>query len=280
MPSWPWVTAGIAVGAIIGASVAWRRPRHRSVPHGTGAGHESSGRAEDAPGTTRREQEFTAHVSHELRTPIAALLSASEYLASATVDAGKETREAVDIVMRHARRLGVLVEELLELAELGTGDVAIRMEPIYIHRLVEAVLARARRDARIEGQEVVTMSDKRRLERIVSNLVTNAYDHGEGQNVRILVGHDDRHFWISVSDEGPGIPREDVPRLFEHFFQGERTLESRRGGIGMGLPIAMENARLLDGTLHVEAPRRGTRIVAEFPIRSPIHSDAESVMDS
>jgi signal transduction histidine kinase len=280
MPPWPWVTGAIAVGAIIGASAASRIPRNRSFPLRIKRDHKPNDRAEDVPRTTQREQEFTAHVSHELRTPLAGLLSASEYLTSATVDAGKETREAVDIVVRHARRLGVLVEELLELAELGTGDVAIRMEPIDIRRLVEAVLARARRDARIEGQQVVTMSDKRRLERIVSNLVTNAYDHGEGQDVRILIGHDDRHFWISVSDTGPGIPREDVPRLFEHFFQGERTLESRRGGIGMGLPIAMENARLLDGTLHVEAPQRGTRIVAKFPIRGRVHSDVESVMHS
>ena len=256
-----------ALGALVVQRLALRVLERLTQKSSAGLPREADSTAQFQR-STEQERSFAAHVSHELRTPVVGLTTASEYLATTTTEASPETREAVEIVVHHARRLGRLVEELLELAELGAGEAAIRIEPIYLRRLVEAVLSRAGRDAPIDGPEVVTSSDKRRLERIVSNLVTNAYEHGEGREVRISIGSNGRYCWISVSDEGPGIPPADVPRLFEHFFQGERSVERRRGGIGMGLPIAMENARLLGGILRVDAPSRGTRISVELPLRA------------
>jgi two-component system sensor histidine kinase MtrB len=257
-----------AVGALLLRVLAPRlngRPAPtRSRPHGF---EHTSVQPERS---TERERRFAGQVSHELRTPVSGLMTASEYLATTTTEAGPETQEAVEIVLHHARRLGVLVEELLELADLGGGESSIRTEAVDLRRLVDAVLTRTNREATIDGADVLTMSDKRRLGQIASILITNAYEHGEGRGVRVSIGHNDRQCWISVSDEGPGIPRADVPRLFDHFFQGTSSVDRRRGGIGMGLPIAMENARLLGGTLRVDSPARGTRITAELPYR-PVH---------
>ena len=101
------------------------------------------------------------------------------------------------------------------------------------------------------------MSDPRRLERIVANLVGNALEHG-GDGVAVRVGRDGSGAFVEVADQGPGIPAEHLPHLFERFYKADPSRAGR--GSGLGLAIAQENARLLGGAIEVESePGEGSR---------------------
>ena len=100
----------------------------------------------------------------------------------------------------------------------------------------------------LDGEEVVITSDPRRLERIVANLVGNALNHG-GRGVAVHVGRDDASSFVDVVDQGPGIPPEHLPHLFERFYKADAARSG--GGTGLGLAIAQENARLLGGKIEV-----------------------------
>ena len=109
----------------------------------------------------------------------------------------------------------------------------------------------------LEGEKVVITSDPRRLERIVANLVGNALEHGRG-DVAVRIGREDAGAFVEVADQGPGIPPEHLPHLFERFYKADAARSG--SGTGLGLAIAQENARLLGGRIEVwSEPGRGTR---------------------
>jgi two-component system sensor histidine kinase MtrB len=216
-----------------------------------------------------RDREFVAHVSHELRTPLTALQAAAEILASRRSDLPDDVAEAADLVVDRSRRMVRLVQELLELTELESGKAPIRWEVVDLRALLVTLLARRDRVVAVNGDSVITYGDKARLERIIGNFVDNAFEHGEGAGVEISVRERDREVILAVNDKGPGIPPEDVPHLFEHFFKTGRSRARRRGGIGLGLPIAYENARLLGATIHVDSfIGRGSAFSLRLPLRS------------
>lgn len=214
----------------------------------------------------QRERRFVANVSHELRTPISALRTASELLAAHRDELRPAAREAAGLLAEDVANLQRLVEELMEVSEVDAGKAVVRWEPVDLRALTAAVVESRRRDAAIDGEAIVTVSDKARLERILSNLVDNAYEHGGGRDVRVRVAAEDGACRIEVTDRGPGIPAEDLPHLFDRFFKADRSRTRERGGIGLGLTIAAENARLLGGTLDAASEPGGG---ATFTLRIP-----------
>jgi two-component system sensor histidine kinase MtrB len=113
------------------------------------------------------------------------------------------------------------------------------------------------------------MSDKARLERIVTNLVHNAFEHGGGADVHVTIGEQNGTCELAVSDGGPGISPEALPHLFDRFYKADRSRTRERGGIGLGLAIAFENARLLGGTIEAKSPNGGpTTFTVVLPRRS------------
>ena len=127
-----------------------------------------------------------------------------------------------------------------------------------------------------EGPDVVTFTDKARLERILGNLLDNAVEHGLGRDLRLFVQALDGECAVAVSDSGPGIPQEDLPHLFERFYKADRSRSRERGGIGLGLAIAMQNARLLGGTIEaISAVGEGSTFILRLPVRdSPPNEEA------
>ena len=177
-------------------------------------------------------------------------------------------REAAELVADRSTHLVRLVHELLELTELDAGSAPIRWEPVDPRAVLTAVLARRGRTMPIEGEGVTTHADKARLERILGNLVDNAFEHADGRGVGASIRVDDGEVLIAVTDEGPGIPEGDVPFRFESFYKGDRSRRAHRGGIGMGLPIAYENARLLGADIAVDSEvGRGSTFTLRLPIR-------------
>ncbi len=217
-----------------------------------------------------RERRFTADVAHELRTPLTALVSEASLLREHLDRMPAEARRPAELLVHDVARLRRLVEDLMEVSRLDSGSEQVRAEPVDLGALVRAML-----DARgwaghvsVAGDEVTLISDRRRLERIVANLVGNALEHGGG-GVAVGMSRDARDVVIEVSDAGPGIAPEDLPRVFDRFYKAD---PARTGpGSGLGLAIAREHARLLGGDIDVwSEPGRGSRFTLRLPVSEPL----------
>jgi two-component system, OmpR family, sensor histidine kinase MtrB len=214
----------------------------------------------------RHERAFVAAVSHELRTPLAALNAAVEVVATSRDTLPPDGREALDLVQEDLTALRDLVADLMEVSALDSGHPVVRMEDLQIRDFIEALVARKRHDVRIDGPNVLVHSDKARLERILGNLIDNAFTHGLGREVTIAISRTDDGCAIAVSDRGPGIAPEDMPMIFGRFFKPDQSRTRERGGVGLGLAIAKENAALLGGTLSVTStPDEGTTFTVTLP---------------
>jgi two-component system sensor histidine kinase MtrB len=213
-----------------------------------------------------RERHFVAAVSHELRTPLAALHAAEQVLTRFRGELPPEGREALDLIDEDLVSLRQLVDELMEVSELDSGRAAVQYEDVRLRTFLETLLQRRHREAVIEGENPVVTTDKARLERILGNLVDNAFTHGEGRDVRVRIGADGDEYLVSVSDRGPGIDPDDLPFLFDRFYKPDKSRTRERGGVGLGLAIARENARLLGGSLEVlNVPGERTSFVVKLP---------------
>jgi two-component system sensor histidine kinase MtrB len=202
-----------------------------------------------------RERRFTADVAHELRTPLTALVGEASLLGEHLDRMPPESRRPAELLIADVGRLRRLVEDLMEISRFDAGAESVHAEEVDVPVLVGAAIrARGWGDrVRLEGDGLRVTSDPRRLERIVANLVDNAFEHG---GTRVTVRIEDGE--IEVADDGPGIAPEHLPHLFERFYKADA---SRSGsGTGLGLAIARENARLLGGDLTVESrPGEGSR---------------------
>jgi len=206
-----------------------------------------------------RERRFTADVAHELRTPLTALVGEASLLGEHLERMPPQSRRPAELLIADVGRLRQLVEDLMEISRFDAGVESVHEETVDVSSLAgAAVRVRGWEDrVQLEGEKVVITSDPRRLERIVANLVGNALDHGGG-DVAVRIGREDAGAFVEVADQGPGIPPEHLPHLFERFYKADA---SRSGsGTGLGLAIAQENARLLGGRIEVwSEPGRGTR---------------------
>lgn len=222
--------------------------------------------AEALRGMIERERYFVAAASHELRTPLAALKASGDVLAAHREQLPDEGREALDLIREDIAALNQLVQELLEISELDAGRAPVRVEPIRLRTFSEALLRRRRYDAALTGEDLVAHTDKARLERVLGNLIDNAFTHGGGTDVRVAIGTDDGAVTVTVSDAGPGIPAADREKLFTRFYRSDRSRSRDRGGVGLGLAIAQENSRLLGGSIAL-SDDGGSRTV--FTLRLP-----------
>jgi two-component system sensor histidine kinase MtrB len=212
-----------------------------------------------------RERRFTSDVSHELRTPLTALVAEASLLGEHLDRMPPEARRPAELLVADVARLRDLVEDLMEISRLDAGEARVREERVDLASLVgAAVRSRGWEDrVKVEGDEVVLQSDHRRLERIASNLIGNALEHG-GRDVTARVGRDGVGSFLEITDRGPGIPPDRLPHVFDRFYKADAA---RAGpGSGLGLAIALENARLLGGDIEVWSEvGRGTRFTLRLP---------------
>lgn len=214
----------------------------------------------------QHERNFVAAVSHELRTPLAALGASLEVVGSYADRLPADGAEAFGLLQEDLAALRKLVEELMEVSELDSGRATVRTERVELRSLVEALARRRRVEPRVGGPEIAVQTDMARLERIVGNLIDNAYSHGQGLDVSVLVGSSGSEVTITVSDRGPGIAPTDVPMLFRRFYKSDQSRTREQGGVGLGLAIAQENARLLGGYIEVSADEgAGTSFIVRLP---------------
>jgi signal transduction histidine kinase len=206
-----------------------------------------------------RERRFTADVAHELRTPLTALVGEASLLREHLDRMPDQSRRPAELLIEDVGRLRRLVEDLMEISRLDAGAEAVQPEAVDLAAAVAGVMRARGWDGRVrvDAEKTIVTTDPRRLERIVSNLVGNALEHG-GDGVAVRVGRDGDRAFVEVADSGPGITPEHLPHLFERFYKADPARSSP--GSGLGLAIAHENARLLGGEIEVRsAPGKGAR---------------------
>jgi two-component system phosphate regulon sensor histidine kinase PhoR len=206
-------------------------------------------------------RDFVANVSHELRTPLATLAGYAEELADAT-PAPEETRRSAGVIKRHVERLATLVEDLLQLARIEAEGFTPEREPFDVLALIED-LARewapraAKRDMKImvdPSERRVIEADRGLLRQALVHLLDNALRYApEGTTVRIGARPAPRGIELAVADQGPGIPLEDQPRVFERFYRIEKGRGRDTGGTGLGLAIVKHVAEAHGGSAAVSS---------------------------
>jgi signal transduction histidine kinase len=216
---------------------------------------------------------FVALAAHELRTPMTTIhgfVTTLHHLADRLDESQKDTvREAL---LQQTQRMAMLVEQLLDLSRLDAEVIDITPERVDVRAEVEEIVHTAAPDAgpvEIDVQEdTVAIIDRGALERIVTNLVTNAFRYGTPP-VRVHAEQTDRHFRLSVEDRGVGVPSEFVPDLFERFTRSEGARPSAIG-TGLGLAIARSYARAHGGDLvYEDAEPHGARFCLVIPMPRP-----------
>jgi two-component system sensor histidine kinase MtrB len=187
-----------------------------------------------------------------------------------------EAARTAELLIADVARLRRLVEDLMTIARFDAGREDVRADRVELSALVAATI-RARGWTGLvhqETEETWVHGDRRRIETIVANLVANAVDHG-GRDVTVRVGAEAGGAVVEVADRGAGIDPRDVLHVFERFYKAD---PARTGGSGLGLSIALENARLLGGDLAVwSEPGRGTRFTLRLPVAEPLRGGDATV---
>jgi two-component system sensor histidine kinase MtrB len=214
-----------------------------------------------------RDARFAANVSHELRSPLTILVNAVEVLCQRADPLDPETREVLHLLADNVHRLARTVNDLLEISRLDADAVDLHREMVPLGRCVQTVADRCagRPVTVLDHRDGPLMAvDKRRMERIIENLVQNAETHGGG-TMRVSVVADGQVVRILVDDNGSGIPAGLRTRIFERFARGPRS-DTEPGGSGLGLALVAEHVRLHHGRVWAEdAPGGGARFVVELP---------------
>ncbi len=221
-------------------------------------------------------REFVANVSHELRTPITTIKSYAETILDM---AEEESAEAsfVKVIETEADRMAKIVSQLLTLSRLDNSATVLDKNVFDLSKMVEGVVDKLTLTANNHKLELSFVSkgetknffgDKDRLEQVVINIVSNAIKYTpEGGKVQVVCGTGFAEAFVRVIDNGIGIPKKDLPRVFERFYRVDKARSRESGGTGLGLAIAKELVELHGGKINIESrENKGTEVTITLPM--------------
>lgn len=225
----------------------------------------------------KMRQDFVANVSHELRTPLTVINGYVETLAdnNSTPSWDKPLQQ----MQQQAKRMSLLINDLLVLSKLETTEAGHNHKPINIEQLLAIVKSEAEVLSKDKEQQLtlicnnttkplLLLGNEKELHSAFSNLVTNAikYTPNEGK-VSILLWQDQKHFYVSVSDNGPGIEALHIPRLTERFYRVDASRNSSTGGTGLGLAIVKHVLMRHEAELKITSEvGKGSMFICVFPL--------------
>ena len=223
----------------------------------------------------RVRRDFVADVSHELRTPLTSIKAFVENLLEERIENREESLRFLEIVRKHADRMGALIDDLTDLSLIETGAVALDLRPLDVAEVAREVAAQLALRARAADVEVrldlpapfALVADRRRIEQVLVNLVDNAIKFNRrGGTVRVSGEIRDGHPVIAIEDTGVGIPESDLEQVFHRFFRVDKARSRELGGTGLGLAIVKHLMRLHGGQVSVASNQgRGSVFTLEFP---------------
>jgi two-component system, OmpR family, phosphate regulon sensor histidine kinase PhoR len=220
--------------------------------------------------TVRRD--FVANVSHELRTPVASVRSAAETLRMALEHDPKEATQFIDIIERNGRRLGELINDLLDLSRIEAKEYRLKIETSDLRQLCDKTVSAFAQRASSRGMRLAVeipdgfppvAVDASAFDRILTNLVDNALKYcPDGAMISVSAREAGTKIHVSVSDSGSGIDAKHLPRLFERFYRVDNGRSRDMGGTGLGLSIVKHLVEALGGEVSVESiPGEGSTFV-------------------
>ena len=244
--------------------------------------------------SSRRKDEFLAMLAHELRNPLAPLRTAIALMQKDEPLQGRE-HELIGLMQRQVEHMTHIVDDLLEVSRITQGRIALKREPILVgtavYHAVEAVAGMAQARSQHIHVEVPDATnwicgDVTRVSQILVNILNNASKYTpEGGSINVTARADDMWVSIVIEDTGSGISPELLPKIFDLFSQGERTLDRSEGGLGIGLSLVKKLVEMHDGRISVESPGPGlgTTVTVDLPRlhhREPHSGATLSVLDA
>lgn len=242
------------------------------------------------------QRDFVANVSHELKTPLTSIQGYAQAILDGTAQGEEAVQRAAGIIHEEAGRMRRLVEELLELTRIESGQVVMAQQPVDLHQVIDACVDRLALQAQEKGITLalnvpclpLVTGDGDRLAQAITNLLDNAVKHtpsGGKVIVDALVVREAATLRalepklspdislpavvVSVSDTGPGIPPEELGRIFERFYQVDKSRTRGKGGVGLGLAIAHEIVTAHGGRIAVQSVVGvGSKFLMALPIRA------------
>jgi signal transduction histidine kinase len=222
----------------------------------------------------RSDARFAADVSHELRTPLTAMLGAMSLVEDHADRLPEDGQEALSLLRSEVLGFGRLVADLLEISRADAGSTDLALEDVWVVEIVQEVLDRrllagrppADVDVAGDAGELVVCADKRRLERVLSNLMDNADTHGQGLHA-VGISRDAHQVRVTVDDGGPGVPAHERARVFERFARVTGSSRNQTDGAGLGLALVARHVSAMGGTVDIgQSPAGGARFTVRLPL--------------
>ena len=232
---------------------------------------EQSNKEKEAVAAMRRE--FSANVSHELKTPLTSISGYAEIMKDGLVRP-EDMQHFSEKIYQEASRLITLVEDIIKLSRLDEGRVELEKEEVDLYELSREIISRlapqaAKNQVRLEltGESVKYTGIRQILDEMIYNITENAIKYNNpGGKVSVWAGSTLRGKKVVVTDNGIGIPEDQIDRIFERFYRVDKSHSKERGGTGLGLSIVKHGVMLHHGEVHVESKLgEGTRIELVFP---------------
>lgn len=225
----------------------------------------------------RMRRDLIASISHEIRTPLSTIQGCSEALQDGVVTGADATRY-IDVIHQEVQHLSSLITDLLELEKMEARAVELHRESFSIRELLEEIvrlmevdLSRSKMAPQFEGDDTLINADRDKLRQVLTNLIKNSLKFCPPETRVAVSAKKEQHgLVITYEDNGPGVPEDDLGRLFEHFYRVEKSRSKTRGGFGLGLAIVKNIVELHGGTVTAEkAKEGGLRFVISLPEQCP-----------
>ncbi|HYE71457.1 MAG TPA: ATP-binding protein [Aquabacterium sp.] len=231
---------------------------------------------EQAEASSRAKDEFLTMLSHELRNPLGAISAAVDVLEAAP-PGSQSAAEARGIIARQTRNMAHMMNDLLDVGRVLAGKILLARQPVDLAAVLDRVCRTlqvtgesAAHELHVQAGQAWVEGDAVRLEQVVSNLVANAIKYTPaGRRIEVTLERKDGHAVFEVKDAGMGIPATLLPHIFDLFVQGERPLDRRAGGLGIGLTLVRRLVELHGGTIAAESSHAGSRFTVRITAIEP-----------
>jgi two-component system phosphate regulon sensor histidine kinase PhoR len=231
----------------------------------------------------RIRSEFVANVSHELKTPVASVKGFAETLLAGALKDEETAKSFLQIIYDESERLNRLIGDILDLSKIESKRVPLQLSPVHLNSFMDHTLQMLAPEAQKKNidlkllveEDLYMEADEDRLRQIMINLLSNGISYTpEGGKVSVTVqamnvvnGEDPETIRFVIADTGIGIPRKDLPRIFERFYRVDKARSRSSGGTGLGLSIVKHLVELHKGHISVESEvGAGSRFILDLPV--------------